>query len=328
MIGTFYVPMNGLFQEIRNAIRVRQYSVATERAYIQWIRRLIRFHRGVHPRNMGKKEIEAFLTHLAVDRKVAPSTQNQALQAILFIYRKVLELDLPWFDDVVRAKPKRRMPVVLSREEVRAILEQSLGESRLPVLLLYGSGLRIMECVRLRMGDIDLNQKTIRVHAGKGGKDRVTVLPAGLIDEVAAQMKWVRALHQKDLSAGHGAARLPLSLQNKFGSSSQRSSWQYLFPARELSSDPREKGRIGRWHIHPVTVRRAVANAAAKVGLDKRVTCHTLRHSFATHLLESGTDIRTIQQLLGHKDVKTTMIYTHVVKRGAFGVVSPLDLGS
>lgn len=328
MIVTFQVPMSGLFQEIRNAIRVRHYSVSTERAYIQWIRRLVRFHRGVHPRDMGKKEIEAFLTHLAVDRKVAPSTQNQALQAILFMYREVLELELPWVDDVVRAKPTRRMPVVLSRKEVRAVLEHSLGESRLPILLLYGSGLRIMECVRLRMGDIDLNQKTVRVHAGKGGKDRVTVLPAGLLDEVAAQMEWVRALHQKDLAAGHGAARLPLSLQHKFGSSSQRSCWQYLFPARELSSDPREKGRIGRWHIHPVTVRRAVANAAAKVGLDKRVTCHTLRHSFATHLLESGTDIRTIQQLLGHKDVKTTMIYTHVVKRGAFGVVSPLDLES
>ncbi len=261
--------MRGLLTETRDAIRVRQFSLATEKAYLSWIRRLIRFHNRRHPRELGKKGVEQFLTHLAVERKVSPSTQNQALQAILFLYREVLELELPWLDDVIRAKTRRRIPVVLNREEAMALLREASGEGRLPVHLLYGSGLRAMECLRLRIGDLDLSRLTIRVHAGKGGKDRVTVLPAGLKDELAAHMEWVGSL-----------------------------------------------------------LRRAVTAAASKAGIRKRVTCHTLRHSFATHLLESGTDLRTIQALLGHSSVQTTMIYTHVVRRGAFGVISPLDLGS
>lgn len=320
--------MRGLLTETRDAIRVRQFSLATEKAYLSWIRRLIRFHDRRHPRELGKKSIEQFLTHLAVERKVSPSTQNQALQAILFLYREVLELELPWLDDVVRAKTKRRIPVVLSRDEAVALLGEASGEGRLPIHLLYGSGLRAMECLRLRIGDLDLNRLTIRVHAGKGGKDRVTVLPAGLKDELAAHMEWVGNMHRKYLAAGLGEAQLPVALHRKFGSASKQFHWQYLFPSHVLSRDPRNSGWEGRSHIHDSTLRRAVTAAASKAGIRKRVTCHTLRHSFATHLLESGTDLRTIQALLGHSSVQTTMIYTHVVRRGAYGVVSPLDLGN
>lgn len=286
---------------------------------------MIRFHGSRHPRDLVKKDIEEFLTHLAVDRKVSPATQNQALQAVLFMYREVLEIELPWLDDVVRAKPKRRLPVVLSREEALALLREAHGEARLPIHLLYGSGLRAMECLRLRIGDIDLTRQTIRVHCGKGGKDRVTVLPAGLLEETRAHIDWVLQLHRRDLAAGLGEAQLPAALQRKFGASSKRLHWQFLFPSQSLSSDPRERSWKGRWHIHASTLRRAVSAAARRAGVRKRVTCHTLRHSFATHLLESGTDIRTIQSLLGHSNVQTTMIYTHVVKRGAMGVISPLD---
>lgn len=317
--------MRGLLTETRNAIRLRQFSLSTERAYLNWIRRLIRFHHPNHPRALGKKGIEQFLTHLAVDRDVSPSTQNQALQAILFLYREVLEVELPWLDDVVRAKPKRRLPVVLSREEALALLGETRGEARLPIHLLYGSGLRAMECLRLRIGDLDLSRQTIRIHSGKGGKDRVTVLPVGLMDEVKSHIEWVRHLHRKDLAAGMGEAPFPAALQRKFGTSSKRFHWQFLFPSQKVSRDPRARRCSGRWHIHASTLRRAVSAAAREAGVRKRVTCHTLRHSFATHLLESGTDIRTIQNLLGHSSVHTTMIYTHVVKRGAMGVISPLD---
>ena len=312
---------------MREAIRVRQYSLATERNYVQWVRRFILFHGKRHPADMGKEEVEAFLTHLAVRRGVSPSTQNQALQALLFLYRNVLDVDLPWLEDVVRAKPRRRVPVVLSVAEAQALLAHCRGEASLALALMYGSGLRVMECLRLRIGDLDSNRRTIRVHAGKGGKDRVTVLPDRLVDPLTAQVAWVRTLHQRDLALGLGEARLPRSLRRKFGKSSRRFHWQYLFPSRNISADPREPGRHCRWHIHRATVRRALASAALKAGIQKRVTCHTLRHSFATHLLESGTDIRTIQQLLGHKDLRTTMIYTHVVSRGALGARSPLDIG-
>lgn len=295
---------------------------------MSWIRRLIRFHGRRHPRELGKRGVEQFLTHLAVERKVSPATQNQALQAILFLYREVLELDLPWMDDVVRAKARRRIPVVLNRHEAMLLLREASGEARLPIHLLYGSGMRAMECLRLRIGDLDFNRLTIRIHAGKGGKDRVTVMPAGLKAELAEHVNWVQSVHRKDLAAGLGEARLPLALHRKFGSSSKQFHWQYLFPSRELSHDPRNSRWEGRSHLHDSTLRRAVSVAANKAGIRKRVTCHTLRHSFATHLLESGTDLRTIQSLLGHSSVQTTMIYTHVVRRGAFGVVSPLDLGS
>ena len=317
--------MHGLLQETIKAIRLRQYSIRTERTYVDWIKRLIQFHKDKHPKDLNKEDVEAFLSYLAVRRKVSPSTQNQALQAILFLYRVVMEVELPWLDDVVRAKPKRRVPVVLSRLEVQKLFEHCRGEARLAALLLYGSGLRAMESLRLRVGDIDLDQKTIRVHEGKGGKDRVTVLPEGLAQEISDQLVWVRHLHKRDLSTGHGSALLPQAFHKKIGEASKHICWQYLFPSQRVTADPRRSGRRGRCHIHASTLRRTVANAATQAGIEKRLTCHTLRHSFATHLLESGTDIRTIQKLLGHSHLDTTMIYTHVVNRGALGVMSPLD---
>ena len=258
-------------------------------------------------------------------RSVAPSTQNQALQAILFLYRQVLNVELPWLDNVIRAKPKKRMPVVLDREEVTRMLAAVPVAQRLPVTLLYGSGLRSMECLRLRIGDLDFSRHTIRIHAGKGGKDRVSILPDQLAEALRAQIDAVRAMHRLHISQGYGYARLPLALRRKLGKSTRRFYWQFLFPSGNLAQDPREPGALYRWHIHPSTLSKAVTRAAREADIHKRVTCHTLRHSFATHLLESGTDIRTIQKLLGHTDVRTTMIYTHVVKRGAFGAVSPLD---
>ena len=317
--------MPGLIEETRNAIRLRQYSIATERVYVQWIRRLIAYHRDKHPRELGRKDIEGFLSYLAVERKVSPATQNQALQAILFLYRIVLEIELPWMEDVVRAKPKRRVPVVLSKAEVHKMLGLCRGEARLCAHLLYGSGLRAMESIRLRVGDINVDQQTIRVHCGKGGKDRVTVLPQYLLGELKDQLQWVRHMHKRDLVAGLGEALLPPAFHKKIGKASRHICWQYLFPSQRITKDPRRAGREARCHIHASTLRRTVTNAAVQAGIEKRVTCHTLRHSFATHLLEAGTDIRTIQRLLGHSHLDTTMIYTHVINRGAMGVISPLD---
>jgi len=320
------MPEPRLLERVRNAIRVRQYSLATERVYLGWIYRFIIFHKKRHPAEMGKAEIESFLSRLAVRRKVAPSTQNQALQALLFLFRHVLEIQLPWMDDVIRAKPKRRMPVVLSRTEVGLLLDHVPPAQRFPASLMYGAGLRVTECLRLRVGDLDFSRHTVRIHAGKGGKDRVTVLPDGLGDALNTQISYVKNLHGRDLAAGLGFAKLSLALHRKLGASSRRFHWQYLFPSKTLSEDPRAPGMVYRWHIHQTTMRKAIGLASRKAGIPKRVTCHTLRHSFATHLLESGTDIRTIQQLLGHNDLRTTMIYTHVVARGAFGARSPLDI--
>lgn len=314
-----------LLDQLRHAIQVRQYSSATEQSYVGWIRRFVLFHNKRHPRDMGKQEVEAFLTHLAVNRGVSPATQNLALSAILFLYQKVLGIDLPWLDDVVRAKPKRRVPVVLSVHEVQSLISHCTSTQILPVQMLYGSGLRVMECLRLRVGDVDFSRHTVRVNAGKGGKDRITVLPERLVKPLELQIAYVRKLHQQDLEQGLGSAKLPFALQRKLGNSSVRFYWQFLFPSRVISADPKEPEQNYRWHVHRSCVRKAVSKAAQRAGINKRVTCHTLRHSFATHLLEQGTDIRTIQQLLGHKDVKTTMIYTHVIERGALGAVSPLD---
>ena len=315
-----------LLDRVRYAIRVRQYSLATEKTYLGWIRRFILFHGKRHPADMAKAEIEAFLSHLAVKRQVSPSTQNQALQALLFMYRFVLEIELPWLDDVVRAKPKRRVPVVLSRNEARLLLENVPVAQRLIASLMYGAGLRVTECLRLRVGDLDFSRHTIRIHSGKGGKDRITILPDNLAEALQEQIAGVKAFHEHDIASGGGFAKLPTALRRKLGKSSRRFFWQFLFPSNQVSEDPREAGAFYRWHVHASTVRKAIGRAAAKTGINKRVTCHTLRHSFATHLLESGTDIRTIQQLLGHNDLKTTMIYTHVVERGAFGARSPLDI--
>lgn len=315
-----------LLDRVRCAIRVRQYSLATEKTYLGWIRKYILYHGKRHPAELAKDEVEAFLSHLAVKRQVSPSTQNQALQALLFLYRQVLEIELPWLDDVVRAKPKRRVPVVLSKREARSLLENVFPAQRLIASLMYGAGLRVTECLRLRVGDLDFSRRTIRIHSGKGGKDRVTILPDHLTEALIEQIAAVRVFHEHDIAKDGGFAKLPRALRRKLGRSSRRFFWQFLFPSHQISEDPREPGAFYRWHVHQSTVSKAVGRAAAKAGINKRVTCHTLRHSFATHLLESGTDIRTIQQLLGHTDLKTTMIYTHVVERGAFGARSPLDM--
>lgn len=314
-----------LFARMREVLRLHHYSKATEKAYLHWSRRFVRFHGMRHPSTLGKSEVESFLTHLAVKKNVAPSTQNLALSAILFLYQKVLETPLPWLEDVVRAKPKRRVPVVLSREETQGLLIHCRPSQSLPVSLLYGSGLRLMECLRLRIGDLDFDRRSIRVFAGKGGKDRVTVFPERLEPALRAQHAAVRRIHEMDLANGQGATKLPPGLRRKIGLASKRFHWQYLFPASRIVEDPRVPGRFYRWHIHESAVRKAVRDAALRAGIPKRVTCHTLRHSFATHLLEGGTDIRTIQQLLGHRNLNTTMIYTHVVNRGALGAISPLD---
>ena len=315
-----------LLDRVRRAVRVRQYSVSTEKAYIAWIRRFIFFHGKRHPAEMGKLEVEAFLSHLAINRAVSPSTQNQALQAILFLYRNVLQIELPWMDDVIRAKPKKRLPVVLSQNEIRVLLENVPAPHRISVGLLYGSGLRVSECLSLRVCDLDFSRLTIGVHSGKGGKDRITILPENIVNMLRTHLVIVKNQHDQDLSLGMGSAQLPAALQNKLGKSSHRFYWQYVFPSQGISNDPRNESSIGRWHVHPATVRKAIMTASDRAGINKRITCHTLRHSFATHLLESGTDIRTIQQLLGHKDVRTTMIYTHVISRGALGAKSPLDM--
>lgn len=314
-----------LLDQMRNTIRLHQYSIATERVYLHWVRRFILFHGKRHPNTMGKREVEGFLTNLAVNRQVASSTQNVALAAILFLYSKVMGIELPWMDDVVRAKTKRRIPVVLNALEVDLLLKNCRSSQLLPVSILYGAGLRLAECTRLRIGDLDFSRHTIRIHSGKGGKDRITILPDRLESSLMLQIALVRRVHEQDLVNGFGSAGLPVSLIRKLGKSSKRFYWQYLFPGSSITTDPRDARFSQRWHIHSSSVRKAVTDASKRAGINKRVTCHTLRHSFATHLLESGTDIRTIQQLLGHNDLRTTMIYTHVVERGALGARSPLD---
>ena len=316
-----------LLERMRQALRVRHYSIRTERSYLGWVRRFILFNDKRHPEKMGKREVEAFLTWLAVERRVSPSTQNQALQAILFLYRKVLDTELPWMEDVVRARYRRRIPVVLSRKEVEQLLVQVPGPLWLPVAMLYGAGLRKQECLRLRVGDVGLERRCLRIHSGKGDRDRVAVLADVLLRPVDEQIAKVRHQHRHDLRRGLGSARLPAAMEKKLGTASRDLHWQFLFPSAQLSRDPRDagSGRLHRHHLHASTLHRAVRQAANKAGIRKRVTCHTLRHSFATHLLEGGSDIRTIQKLLGHKSVETTMIYTHVTERGALGARSPLD---
>jgi integron integrase len=317
--------MSKLLGEVRNTLRVHHYAPKTEKSYIQWIKRFILFHKKRHPVEMGKLEVEQFLTWLAVSREVAPSTQNQALQAILFLYRKVLNIELPWLDKVVRAKRQRRVPVVLSRHEVAAVLTVLQGQYQLIGKLLYGSGLRLMECLRLRVMALDMDRQSITVHAGKGGKDRVTVLPESLLVDIQNQIHRVRLLHQRDLKAGYSGASMPSALKRKYSRAAHEFVWQYLFPSNRLTYDPRSPDQRCRHHVLDSSMQKAMKRAVQLAEINKRASCHTLRHSFATHLLESGMDIRTIQDLLGHKDVSTTMIYTHVVNRGALGARSPLD---
>ncbi|HEY76062.1 MAG TPA: integron integrase [Thermoflexia bacterium] len=314
-----------LLDQVRDAIRRKHYSIRTEEAYVSWIKRFILFHNKRHPREMGAPEIEAFLTHLAVERRVAASTQNQALSAILFLYREVLGIDLDLPLHAVRAKRPRRLPTVLTHEEALRVIAALSGTHQLMAKLLYGSGLRLMECVRLRVKDLDFDQHIILVRDGKGAKDRVTILPDSLIAPLQEHLQRVRLIHQQDLQAGYGSVYLPYALERKYPNASKEWIWQYVFPSDRLSTDPRT-GVTRRHHIDPSTLQKAVRKAARLAGINKHVTCHTFRHSFATRLLETGYDIRTVQELLGHKDVKTTMIYTHVLNRGGVAVRSPLDL--
>jgi integron integrase len=314
-----------LLYRVRERMRLLHYSLRTETAYVGWIRRFIMFSGKRHPSDLGKEEVEAFLTSLALERNVAAATQNQALSALLFLYREVLGAELPWLDDVIRAKKPARLPTVLTQQEISALLAQiGDGEVALAVRLLYGTGMRLLECVRLRVKDIELSRHEIVVRDGKGGKDRVTMVPMQLVPVLAAQIARVRALHQADLAAGRGTVWLPDALAVKYPGAPRTLGWQYVFPAASLSVDPRS-GSVRRHHLDEKRVQRAVKAAATRAGIVKPVSPHTLRHSFATHLLESGYDIRTVQELLGHSDVSTTMIYTHVLNRGGRGVVSPID---
>lgn len=314
-----------LLEVVRGRLRLRHYSLRTEEAYIGWIRRFIQFHGRRHPREMGAPEVEAFLTHLAVEGQVSPSTQNQALSALLFLYKEALGTDLPWLKDVHRAKRRQRLPVVLTVREVQAVFEQMRGKPLLMAQLLYGSGLRLMECLRLRMKDVDFERREILVRDGKGGKDRVTMLPDTVTPALKAQVEEVRSLHVADLAVGGGDVYLPYALARKYPNAGRELGWQYIFPSRKLSTDPRS-GAVRRHHLDEKTLQRAFKQAVRDCGISKLATPHTLRHSFATHLLQGGYDIRTVQELLGHEDVSTTMIYTHVLNRGGKGVRSPLDL--
>ncbi len=313
-----------LLDRMRRVLRTGHYSYRTEQAYMHWVRRFIRFHDLRHPRDMGKGHVEAFLTYLAVDRHVAPSTQNLALNAILFLYQKVLELELPWLDNVVRARRKANMPVVLDRSEIRAILAGLPSPHDRIVGLLYGSGLRISEALRLRVKDVDFRRRELVIRDGKGAKDRVTVLADSSLPAMKVQVEKALAVAELDRCRNHGGVRLPHALNEKYPNARFEPAWQWVFPARSLSTDPRT-GLLRRHHLLGQTVQRAVKQAARQAELHKPVTCHAFRHSFATHLLESGADIRTVQQLLGHSDVRTTMIYTHVINRGAMGARSPMD---
>jgi integron integrase len=311
-----------LLQQVRSALRVRHLSRRTERAYVGWVRRFVVHHGLRHPRELGAAEVRAFLSDLAVRLRVSASTQNQALAALLFLYRDVLRQPLAPTDEVVRAKRPRHLPMVLTRPETRALLAAMEGAPALVAMLLYGSGLRLLECLSLRVKDLDFGGGRLWVRRGKGGKDRVTVLPEAAVPGLRAQLQVVRALHRRDAAAGVLAA-LPEALARKGPTLAMDWRWWYLFPARRLIR--LTDGRRVRHHLHESAVQRAVSVAARRAGLGKRVTCHTLRHSFATHLLEDGYDIRTIQELLGHSDVSTTMIYTHVLHRGGLGVRSPAD---
>jgi integron integrase len=315
-----------LLEQMRDVLRARHYSIRTEDSYVDWARRFILFHHKRHPETMGASEINAFLTHLAVEKNVAASTQTQALSAILFLYREVLHQDLDEPLDIVRAKKPERLPVVLTKEEVHAVIRQMSGDHQLMTRLLYGGGLRLMECVRLRVKDLDFAQHQIVVREGKGMKDRVTTLPNQLIEPLQTHLAWVKQLHQTDLEKGYGAVYLPFALERKYPNANREWGWQYVFPSDRLSSDPRAPGVIRRHHVDESSLQKAVRQAARQAGLIKPVGPHTFRHSFATHLLEAGYDIRTVQELLGHADVKTTMVYTHVLNRGGLAVRSPLDL--
>ncbi len=313
-----------LLDQVRDKIRVKHYSIRTEAQYVQWIKRFIFFHDKRHPKEMGAAEVEEFLSHLATDGNVSASTQNQALSALLFLYRDVLGIVLPWMDGMVRAKRPQRLPSVLTRSEVALVLERMEGTYGLMAKLLYGTGMRLMECCRLRVKDVDFDQREILIREGKGAKDRVTMLPSSLIRPLQEHLVKRRRLYDDDYAKGMAEVFLPDALARKYPKAAHEWVWQYVFPSGSYSVDPRS-GHERRHHIDEKLLQRAMKKAVTASGITKFATPHTLRHSFATHLLESGYDIRTVQELLGHSDVSTTMIYTHVLNKGGRGVVSPLD---
>jgi integron integrase len=311
-------------EQVRHTLRTKHYALRTEESYVNWIRRFIFYHHKRHPYQMNSAEIEDFLTYLAVQQHVAASTQNQALCALLFLYNDVLRQPLDYPIDAVRAKQPTRLPVVLSQTEAQHLIANLSGTNQLLAKLLYGSGLRVMECLRLRVKDIDFDQHQIIVRCGKGDKDRDTILPDSLIAPLRRQLRHARALHQNDLEQGCGRVYLPYALARKYPNAAREWGWQYVFPSPKLSLDPRSN-EMRRHHLDRSGLQKALRTAARTAGINKPVGCHTLRHSFATHLLEQGYDLRTIQELLGHNSVETTMIYTHVIKRGGMAVRSPLD---
>jgi integron integrase len=313
-----------LLDQVRDVIRLKHYSYNTEKSYVDWIRRYILFHNKRHPQEMGRAEIEAFLTHLAVKGQVAASTQNQAFSALLFLYREVLRQDLPDSINACRAKSTRYLPTVLTKAEVKLILDRLFGVEKLVIQLLYGSGLRLNEGLSLRVKDLDFAQYQIVVRDAKGNQSRVTMLPNQLVEPLTAHLQNINQLYERDLSLGHGAVHLPFALARKYPNAERQWVWQYVFPSIGIAIDARSGTRC-RHHRHDSSIQKALNQALIGSGIEKTVGCHTFRHSFATHLLQDGYDIRTVQELLGHKDVKTTMIYTHVLNRGGKGVRSPLD---
>jgi len=313
-----------LIPRLRETMRARRYSLKTEKAYVHWVRRYIFFHKMRHPKDMGPAEATAFLNHLANERRVSASTQNQALAALLFVYRHVLQVELPWLDGLVRAKASKRLPTVLTQNEVQAILAKLTGTRWLMVSLMYGAGLRLNECLSLRVKDVDLSGAKLIVRQGKGNKDRVTLLPQRLKLPLASHLERVRALHQGDLAKGFGEAPLPQCLAGKYPRAGYSWAWQFVFPSANHCRDP-YTGRTVRWHIHEKTLQRVVQRAVKRAGTPKPVGCHTFRHAFATHLLEAGHNIRVVQELMGHKDVETTMIYTHLMNNSLAAVRSPAD---
>jgi integron integrase len=315
---------SSLLDQVRSAIRLRHYSIRTEEAYVNVIRRFIIYYQKRHPKEMGVDEIRQYLSHLATDDLVAASTQNVALAALLFLYREVLLIELPLIEGVERAKRPQRIPVVLTMEEVKRVLAQMTGTHHLMASLLYGAGLRLMECARLRVKDIDFDYRQIIVRDGKGEKDRRTILPQPLAEPIRHHLARIRLQHEEDMRLGYGRVYLPYALERKYPNAASEWLWQYVFAASKLSIDPRT-GERRRHHASEDGLQKAVKRAIQQTGVEKRASCHTLRHSFATHLLEDGYDIRTIQELLGHADISTTMIYTHVLNRGGRGVRSPLE---
>lgn len=315
---------SGILQRLREAIRVRHYSIRTEEAYLHWVKRFILFHGKRHPSEMGGEEVSAFLSALAIRDNVSAATQNQALNALNFFYNDVIGREIGFLAGVVRAKWPQRLPVVLNRTEIASILRHLNGHYGLMANLMYGSGLRLLECLRLRVKDLEFCNHSIVVREGKGNKDRITILPHRLVPRLKSQLEMAKLVHLRDLGEGFGRVYLPDALERKYPNANREWGWQYVFPAGHRSRDPRS-GVERRHHCHETTMQKAMKAAVRRAGIHKPASCHTLRHSFATHLLESGYDIRTVQELLGHKDVRTTQIYTHVLNRGGNAVVSPLD---